>query len=121
MSRYLLKSMHLALEWFLEKVYRDGRCSTSTRILQNRFVTDKNGQNQRITIEKSETKLKYHYDSNSKSIKRANDEFEFFENLPKIMQILGIYVAFDDKTFIKLLKAVSFGIKINSSFKKFAH
>ena len=37
------------------------------------------------------------------------------------MQILGIYVAFDDKSFIKLLKTVSFGIKINSSFKQFAH
>lgn len=36
------------------------------------------------------------------------------------MQILGVYVAFDEKVFIKLLKSVYIGLKRNPSFKQYA-
>ena len=45
-------------------------------------------------------------DDNVNSIKQATSPGTLFEELPKIIKILGVYIGFNEKVFQKLLKVM---------------
>jgi len=53
------------------------------------------------------------------SLRQATTSQILFEELPKIMKILSIYVGFDEKTFSKLLSVVKQELNANSGTSQF--
>ena len=65
------------------------------------------------------TKTSFNYfadEKNVNSLRQATSPKVLFEELPKIIKILGIYIGFDEKVFLKLLKVMQSAIQKEPQF-----
>lgn len=96
-SKPLLDAIFKGLDWCIASVYR--AISPATKVLPNRFGTGK--------YQLKSRSANYFFDGSQKCVKQATDaNEELIEDLKKILRVLGVYIAYDEKLFLKVLKVV---------------
>ena len=102
-SQPVLTAMLRALDWCISKLHK--QISPASKILPNRFGNKK--------FQLKGTGAEYFADPGSnKSIRQhAVVDEALFEDLQKLLRVIGVYLAFDERVFQKVVKVIQHAIE----------